>query len=192
VTAPLYHDERGATVVEFALIMPVLFGLVLVGYDLGTAQYMRAVLEGAMQQAGRAATLQTAQTSQTTIDTYVSDRIKAVLPGASVAVSRKNYAAFADAGRPEDFTDTNANGRRDSGECFTDLNGNSTWDADVGKSGNGSANDIVVYTATVTYATAMPVKMFGINPITTLTASTTLRNQPYGVQATRTGVQVCT
>jgi len=192
VIARLLRDQTGATVVEFALIMPVLLGVLFVGFELGFAQYMRAVLEGTLQDAGRAATLQSAQASQTSIDSFVQGRVQSVFPAASVTLTRKNYATFADVNRPEDFTDLNANGRRDSGECFSDLNGNGLWDADVGRSGNGGANDIVVYTALVTYQTGMPVRMFGLNPITTLTASTTLRNQPYGTQATRTAVQVCT
>lgn len=188
----LLADKDGATAVEFALIMPVLFTLLFAGFELGFAQYMRAVLEGAMQQAGRAATLQSAQSSQTTIDDYVRARMQDVLPGASVTLTRKNYALFSDVNRPEDFTDLNLNGRRDAGECFTDLNGNGIWDADVGKSGNGGANDIVVYSAVVTYQTYMPSKVFGMNPVTSISASTTLRNQPYGIQASRSVTQVCT
>jgi Flp pilus assembly pilin Flp len=188
----LARDETGATVVEFALIMPVLLCLLFVGFELGFSQYMRAVLEGTLQEAGRAATLQSAQASQTSIDDMVRARVQSVFPNSNVTLTRKNYATFADVNRPEDFTDLNANGRRDSGECFNDLNGNGIWDADVGRSGNGGANDIVVYTAAISYQTAMPVRIFGLNPITVLNASTTLRNQPYGTQASRTAVQICT
>ncbi|PLK27811.1 pilus assembly protein TadE [Novosphingobium sp. TH158] len=165
--------------------------LVLGTFELGLAQYLRAVLEGAMQQAGRNSTLQKSASSQTGIDDYVRTQVRAVMPGANVTFSRRNYSTFSDVLTPEDFTDLNANGRYDSGECFIDENDNRTWDSDVAKSGQGGANDVVLYTATVSYSSTLPMSALGLSPVRELTASTTLRNQPYSSQASRSAVQIC-
>lgn len=187
----LCRNTAGATAVEFAMILPVLLTLVLGGFELGLAQYMRSVLEGAMQQAGRNSSLQSGVSSQGQIDAYVRSQVQAVFPGATVEFARSNYTTFSDVSAPEDFTDGNANGRYDSGECFVDQNGNRRWDADRGATGLGGANDVVLYTATVTYASTLPVRGLGLSPVQTLTSSTTLRNQPYSSQASRTAEQIC-
>lgn len=187
----LASDTRGATAVEFALIMPVLLTLVLGTFELGLAQYLRSVLEGAMQQAGRNSSLQSGTTAQGTIDTYVRSQVQSVFPGATVTFARSNYTTFSEVSAPEGFTDSNANGRYDGGECFVDQNGNRQWDADRAMSGLGGANDVVLYTATVTYASTLPIAGFGLSPVQRLTASTTLRNQPYSSQTSRSAVQIC-
>lgn len=187
----LCRNTAGATAVEFAMILPVLLTLVMGGFELGLAQYMRSVLEGAMQQAGRNSSLQSGVSSQGQIDAYVRSQVQAVFPGATVEFARSNYTTFSDVSAPEDFTDGNANGRYDSGECFVDQNGNRRWDADRGATGLGGANDVVLYTATVTYASTLPVRGLGLSSVQTLTSSTTLRNQPYSSQASRTAEQIC-
>lgn len=188
----LAADARGAAVVEFAIIVPVLAMLLLGSIEFGLNVYMRAVLEGAMQQAARNATLQTAQTSQSTIDTFVRDRVRGVLPNASVAFVRENYYTFSSVGRPEDFTDSNSNGAYDATECFQDANANNTWDADGGRSGNGGANDVVEYTATVTYPSLIPGgAAIGLSPTTSIRATTILRNQPFATQTSWATTQVC-
>ncbi len=96
--------------VEFAIIMPLLLLLLLGTIEFGLNLYMRAVLEGVMQQAGRNSGLQTAQAGQDAIDAIVTSRVRAILPNAEVDFVRKNYSEFSGVGRPEDFEDTNANG----------------------------------------------------------------------------------
>lgn len=188
----LAADSRGAALVEFAIIVPVLAMLLLGSIEFGVNVYMRSVLEGAMQQAGRNSGLQSSQSSQTTIDTFVRDRVQAILPNATVTFARENYQAFQTVGRPEDFTDTNGNGTYDGTECFQDANGNGVWDADGGRTGIGGANDVVEYVATVTYPSIIPGGgALGLSPTTTIKATTMLRNQPFASQPSWTTTQVC-
>jgi hypothetical protein len=150
------------------------------------------VLQGAVNAAARKSSLQSGQTDASTLDTLVGSMIKYAMPKASVTFTRKNYAEFTSVGMPEDFTDTNKNAKYDPTECFVDMNSNGLWDADMGKSGLGGANDVVVYTVSVNYK-----RMFGFGsylglPISqTVRATTILKNQPYATQSTRTGVSVC-
>ena len=188
----LRRDQRGAAAVEFAMTAPILFLMIAGTLDMAQGYYVNTVLQGAVNSAARKSSLQSGQTSSSTLDSLVSDMIKNVMPKATVTFVRKNYAEFTSVGMPEDFTDTNKNGKYDSNECFVDMNGNSVWDADMGKTGLGGANDVVVYTVTVNYN-----RLFGLGsylglPLSqTVHATTILKNQPFATQSTRTGTSVC-
>ena len=51
----LRADERGATIVEFALVAMPLCVLVMGGFDLGHQSYIRSVMQGALNDAARRA-----------------------------------------------------------------------------------------------------------------------------------------
>ena len=48
------HTQRGAAVVEFALILPILLGLLIGGIDLSLALYDKAVITNASREGARA------------------------------------------------------------------------------------------------------------------------------------------
>lgn len=176
------REERdGVTAVEFAMAAPVLIVLLLGIFDIGHMTYMTAALHGAVQRVARNSTLETADTA--TQDAFVKTTVQQVAPGAEVTTTRESYYDFNDIDRPEAWNDKNNNGTCDNSEAYTDENKNGQWDADVGKSGNGGANDVVVYTVTVKYT-----PLFSIPGITnsknqrTLTASAVKKNQPFALQ----------
>ncbi|BBC73062.1 conserved hypothetical protein [Altererythrobacter sp. B11] len=187
----LRADQQGTTLVEFAFVAPV-FLLMLMGiFDLGHGIYIRAVLDGALQQAGRNSGLESGPENLAKIDQYVSDQVLALVPGGEMEFDRKNYWEFGDVGEAEDFIDANDNGVYDDDECFYDANDNDLWD-DRGKAGQGSAKDVVLYTATVNYDHLFPLWRFlGGTQDTSITASTTLRNQPFGSQPGRKVEYMC-
>lgn len=191
--ARVLGDGAGASAVEFALATPMLIVVVFGTLELAQTYYLRTVLQGEVSAAGRNSSVQNAASSQTVIDNRVSRLVHYVMPKATVTFSRRNYVEFTDVGDPENFTDGNGNGRRDAGECFVDMNSNNTWDADLGKSGQGGANDVVVYTVKVTFRPMFGFgAYFGLPASQTINATTVMKNQPYATQTTRTGVQVCT
>jgi len=188
----LLRDRRAVSAVEFGMTAPILFLVVFGTLQVAQSYYVRTVLTGAVNSAGRKSSLQSGQTGSTSLDTMVSKMIKYVMPTASVTFTRKNYAEFTSVGMPEDFTDTNKNGKYDTTECFVDMNGNGVWDADMGKTGLGGANDVVVYTVTVTYKQWFGfAKMFGLPEYQTIPQTTILKNQPFATQSSRTGTSVC-
>ena len=188
----LLRDRRGVSAVEFGITAPILFLVVFGTLQVAQAYYVRTVLTGSINAAARKSSLQSGQTNSTTLDTLVSNSIKYVMPTANVTFTRKNYAEFSAVGTPEDFTDTNKNGKYDSTECFVDMNGNSTWDSDMGSTGLGGANDVVVYTVSVSYKQWFGfAKMFGLPEYQTIPQTTILKNQPFATQSTRTGVSKC-
>lgn len=172
----------GIAAVEFAFVAPVLLLLLLGIYDIGHMAYVTSVLHGVAQEVARNSTLETANTA--TADQYASEMLQTVAPGATVTTTRKSYYDFSDISRAEAWNDSNANGKCDNAEAYTDENNNGRWDADVGVSGNGGANDAVVFTVSVTYQPLFPVP-FITNYSTntrTLSASAVRKNQPYALQ----------
>lgn len=188
----LARDTRGATLVEFAIVSPVMILMLMGISDLAYQIYAQAILNGSLQKAGRDSTIQGAANNTAAIDQKVSDMVKKVAANATFTFTRKNYDSFSLI-KPEPFTDSNGNGVRDAGECFTDVNGNGSWDSDPGIAGQGGANDVTVYTVTVTYPRLFPVaRLFGWSSTVTISSSTLLKNQPYASQSVITPKQVCT
>lgn len=179
--AALAADRAGAAAIEFALVAPV-FMLLLMGLaDIGQMAYGKAVLNGAVETAARSSSLETGDT--TVADNLVKSAIAPILPNATVTTTRLSYYDFSDVGRPEKFTDNNGNGTCDPGEPYVDENRSGQWEADIGKSGNGGAGDVVLYTVTVTYKPVfLTQSMLGYNTNRTLTAVGVRKNQPFATQ----------
>lgn len=191
--ASLRADRRGSVLVEFAFLAPIFLLMVMGFCELAYQAYIQSVLTGAVQKAGRDGTIQGAIGGN--LDSVVLAQIQAAAPRASFAAGypvRRSYAQFGDI-QPEPFVDLNGNRIRDTGECFTDVNDNDRWDSDPGRSGQGGANDAVVYTVAVAYPRLFPLaSWFGWGPTQTLSDTTTLKNQPYAQQLKSSYPTVCT
>ena len=175
-------QSRGATIVEFALILPALCVTLLGFFDLGYHAYVLSIVEGALHEAARSATVGGKTGAQ--IDALVRSRLQSFSKGATITINKYSYANFSDVGQPEKITtDTAPFGVYNKGDCFEDDNGNGVWDADKGKSGLGGADDIVDYQIVMTYPRLVPIgKFLGWSSTQTITESTVLRNQPYAAQ----------
>lgn len=176
----LVRDRRGVAAVEFAFMAP-LFLLATMGiFDLAWQYYMKATLSGIVEEAGRSATLQVYSSNQDALDEAVRAQVQNVYRGLNVDIERRAYAGYGDVRTPERFTDADSNGRFDDGECFYDSNGNGRWDADPSAAGNGRANQVVEFTASVDFVRIFPLwRMLGQPQVTKISARTLLRNQPY-------------
>lgn len=191
----LARDARGATVVEFAIVAPVL-GLVLLGaFDIAHTLYARAVLQGIVQKAARDSALESgaSPTEQNKLDTKVRGQALVMANNAEVTITRRFYRTFTDAAaaRAETWSDTNNNGMCDESEPYEDANLNNVWDADGGDAGQGGAKDATLYTVTVTYPRMFPFyELAGGSRTTKIVASTVLRNQPYSDQGSYDEMEV--
>lgn len=187
----LRRDQQGNAIVEFALTAP-LFLIILFGIlDFSWQFYAKLELQGVVNAAARAATLEGNALNQTALDNEVRRKVLNVFPQGQVTFARKAYDSYSEVGDPEAFTDANGNSQYDAGECYEDVNGNSNWDADRGQVGNGGAEDVVLYTASLRMTRVLPVwKFLGQSQQSTLVASTVLRNQPYNA-ATSTKRVIC-
>lgn len=188
----LARDTRGATLVEFAFVAPVLVLFMMGAFDVGHTLYMESSIEGIVQKTGRDSSLETGTdaTKQAATDEKVRVQVLALANNATLAYSRRFYRTFSQAlaARYETFSDTDGDRTCDHGEPYTDANNNGVWDADGGDQGQGGAKDKTVYTVTVTYPRMFPINNFvpGLSRNQVLTASTVLQNQPYSDQASYT------
>lgn len=180
----LRRDRRGATIVEFALILPVLCTLLLGVLDLGYRSYVTSIVQGALHEAARMATV--GGVPITTIETHVQNRLQRFSNNATITVTTRSYADFTGVGIPEVITqDTAPVGTYNAGDCFEDYNGNGHYDLDRGRSGLGGAEDVVYFEVTMTYPHIVPLGRFlGWNNNVTITQNTLLRNQPYAGRST--------
>ncbi|WP_068076451.1 TadE/TadG family type IV pilus assembly protein [Novosphingobium lentum] len=189
----LARDRSGVSAVEFALIAPALMVTLMGLFDMAYTMYAQTMLQGSLQQAARASTIEGAATTLGSIDSIVSTSVHRVIPRATLTFVRKSYTNFGDVNMPEDFTDADGDGVCDNGEAFEDANGNGTWDRDRGVAGLGGARDAVLYTVTMTYPRAFPMtSLIGLSPNVTTAAATVLRNQPYTDQKIVATVGNCT
>ena len=84
--------------------------------------------------------------------------------------------------------DNNGNGQYDASDndCFEDANGNGRFDTDAGADGKGGADDVVLYTATISAPRLMPIHAFipTLGSTIEYTLETAVKNQPYDRQGT--------
>ena len=185
----LAGDERGAALVEFALVAPVMCLLLAGAFDAAHTLYMRSTLQGIVQKTGRDSSLETGgvAATQSGLDEKVRKQVRALANNATIDFSRRYYRTFskAAAAQAETWTDSNSNGVCDNSEPYQDGNNNSTWDKDGGDAGQGGAKDKTVYTVTVSYPRMLPIyNWIGGSKTTKISAATVLANQPFGDQGT--------
>lgn len=200
----LGRDNRGAALIEFAILAPVMIMTMMGLSDALYQLFAKSILNGAIQKVSRDATIQGGASQSATFDQKVATAMGTLMttptascatpaPAGTYCATRKSYATFADVG-PEPFTDLNSDGIRQVGECYTDVNGNSQWDADPGSTGQGGANDVALYTMSITYKRVFPIDAFvpGLGSTVTISTTTLLKNQPYATQPSSSPATVCT
>ena len=185
--------ERGAALVEFALIAPVLVMMLLGLFEVGYNLYIRTQLQGAVQQSARSSSIEAAFDREAGIDAAVTAAVRKIHKDADVSFDRQSYATFSDVAQPEDFDDVNNDGICNDGERFEDANGNGMWDPDRGKTGFGGARDVVLYTVSISYPRAFGVaQLLNFGDTVEFDATTVLRNQPYDSQTVYAVAGNCT
>jgi Flp pilus assembly protein TadG len=194
----LRSDKEGITIVEFALVSPVLMLLVCGTMELSYDLYQRSVIQGVVQRAARAASVGGMTSGQ--IDTYIKAKVKPALPKSSrelantITIVKKSYFNFSNVNKREKLTkDINNDGAYNSTtDCYEDGNRNGNFDlvASSGNDGLGGADDIVYYEVKATTPRLFPVAgMFGFTEDVTITTQTVIRNQPFSAQ--NAPVEVC-
>ena len=187
------RDQDGVTAVEFAFVGPILILMIMGIFDMAHTQYTSALMNGAMQKAGRDLTLENAIPNQGSIDSTVIEQVRNVIPAsANVRLEKLSHFDFEDIGEEEEYTDEDGDGVCNNGDPFFDANNNGRWDSNRGAVGIGGARDAVLYTVIVTYDRMFPMYgLAGLPEQVELRASTVLRNQPYAAQEKNITVGNC-
>ena len=178
----LADDARGATAVEFALILPVLltffFGIIEVALSL----FINSSIESAVFEASRFGVTGgtvAGVSRQDRVLAIVEERTYGLVNPATVTIDTLVYDTFSDIGKPEPFVDANANAAYDAGEVFTDVNGNGVWDADMGAAGLGGPSDVVVYQLTYDWGIVTPLMRRVMGETVEMVSSVAVRNEPF-------------
>lgn len=187
----LNNNQDGASIMEFGLIAPVVMVMMLGTMDIGHSYFVRATLDGAMQNAARSSSLEGSATltAQELVDMRVESSILTLAPNATITSTRRYYKTFSEAAlaRAETVIEPPAGAdlKCDPGESFMDANDNGIWDADGGSNGQGGAKDIVIIKFKVSYPRLFPMaKLLGLPANVELESNSILANQPYGEQTT--------
>lgn len=172
-------DEDGAALVEFAAILPALCVVLLAIFDMGYRSYATSVMQGALHEAARMATV--GGVTPTQIDTRVRSRLSNFTRNGTVTITTQSYQAYSQVAQPEPFTvDTAPLNTANSGDCWKDYNPNGSRDLDRGAGGVGNADDVVLYTVSMVVPKMFPIDRFlGWAHNDTITQTTVLTNQPY-------------
>lgn len=177
--------ERGATAVEFAMIAPFYFLLIIGIVETSLVMFAQHVLESAAANASRTGKTgyvdPTLSTQQATVTNTVKKLAGFIMDTNKITVTAQAYKSLSLVGTGEPYMDANTNGKWDVGEKYTDTNGNGQYDKDIGASGYGSAGDIVVYTITYPWKIMTPpMQLFiGTGGNLTLKSRVVVKNEPY-------------
>ncbi|MFO1242466.1 MAG: TadE/TadG family type IV pilus assembly protein [Rickettsiales bacterium] len=183
-TFRFYRSEEGVTAIEFAFIAPVLLLFMFGTIEFSLVMFVQSVMEGATtlsSRLGKTGYTESGQSREDTIINALKARAGVFFDPSLITITSKFYGQFDQIGDSEPYTDTNHNGRYDTGETYSDVNGNGHWDADMGQQGYGDANDIVVYTVTYPWRINTPLisKFISNNGNVTLRAVAVVKNEPY-------------
>lgn len=186
VTPRLLRDQRGATIVEFALIVPLLLTILLATLELGYQGYINAMVQGAMTKAARAATI--GDQTPAGVETMIKNEVGQVVDSKYVSVETRGYYNFSNVGVAEKITqDTDPKGKYNKGDCYEDANNNGQYDTSAGTTGLGTADDVTYYKVTANYPNLTPISGFlNWTGKRNVVATIVLRNQPFTSRASTT------
>ncbi len=183
----LRRDERGVTIVEFAIVAPVMILLIMGLAELSYRIYVQSILTGAMQKAARDSAIQGGAQQITTLDRSVMSAVWGVAPNATYSSSRDFYTQYNYIDH-EPYTDGIGADPPDKvcnhNEPYVDTNANNRYDANLAQSGQGGASDVVLYRIEVTYPNLFPMSgLLGWTALRTIRSTTLLKNQPFATQS---------
>ena len=100
------RDQKGAALLEFAFVTPVLLLVLVGGAELGYKAYVRSVTNGVLERAARLAVA--GNLSDTEIDYFIRDQLSVVASGndvdSAVVIRKLNYYNFSNVGAGEKIT----------------------------------------------------------------------------------------
>lgn len=180
----LLQAREGTTMIEFAVVAPVMFTFFLSTIEFGMLFTASAVLENAASHASRfglTGAVEEGKTREESILAIVKDRASSMINPEEIHLVSKVYEHFDQIGQEEPYNDDNGNGAYDPGETYNDINGNGQWDNDMASSGAGGAGDIVIYTVTYDWELIIPMigDMISENGKFPLSATVIVRNEPF-------------
>ncbi len=181
----LRRNREGSAIIEFAMAAPLVVMAIIGIVEFSMILFVNSLLEGGLRQASRFGLTgfePGGLTRQERILQIVEDHTHGLVEDSAASLSTLVYPSFDSIGEPEPYTDENNNGQHDEGEPYMDVNGNNQWDPDMGATGLGGPEDIVLYTIEYDWPllTGLLGDFIGEDGTFPLRASVVVRNEPYG------------
>jgi len=178
-------DRKGSTLIEFALVAPLLTLFLIAIVEFGTIMFASILMESGLRDASRFGITGreiTGQSRLEAIENIISERTIGLIDMSRARIDILVYPAFTDVGAGEDFIDGNVNGVYDVGETYVDSNANGVWDPDIGVAGAGGSGDVVLYRIEYDwpYLTPYALQLLGQGDALQIQASIAVRNEPWG------------
>ncbi|MBZ6378505.1 hypothetical protein B5C34_12545 [Pacificimonas flava] len=206
----LRRDQRGSYVVEWAFLALPLTLLLMSSIEFGFQAYANARMQGVLRQVSRLSgtgrivgDTSSCAVPDSCTDAEVKEAMRAFvarelddLMDVEVAIDVRSYSEFADVGDPELIERAEENvdvtGPPANGDCWIEVNNNDSWDADIGLTGTGNSEDVVLFELQVSYDRifALTGSLTGSEKAV-LSSNTTIRNEPYGTVATIPKKRIC-
>ena len=180
----LWQAEDGVSAIEFAILVPVLILMMFGIIEFGLIMLASNMMESATSitsRLGKTGYSASGESREDTLLASVRDHTSALLDPDKLSISSKYYDQFDEIGDAEPWNDRNHNGIAEVGE-YTDVNGNGTYDTDMGSSGYGNAEDIVVYSIHYPWPILTPIMREVIGDEDgnfEITAHAVVKNEPY-------------
>lgn len=202
--ATLRRDKRGASVMEFGLVAPVMVLMTMAGFEAGYTIYLKTIAAGVLEHQARAASLE--GSTETQFDADVRTAIRRIMPvyaqaDENIVLTKKNYTDYSRINAAEKITrDRNNNGILDAPfdanndgtiqdeekDCWIDEDNNGAFGTNEGASGLGGPDDGVFYTVELKLPRLFPMaSMMGMSENLSVTVRTLVINQPFGTQTVR-------
>ncbi|MCB2101948.1 MAG: pilus assembly protein [Rhodobacterales bacterium] len=180
----LRRDDRGSPAIEFGLAAPVLVTIVVGTMEFGMLMFVDILMESALRDAARwgiTGQLPNGQSRMAYIVDLIDERTLGLVDMSEANIQVLTYPAYDLVGKGESFVDGNGNGAYDAGETYTDTNGNGAWDQDMGVSGAGNADSVVVYRITYDWPLLTPIAgaFIGHDGKYRLRAAIAVKNEPW-------------
>jgi Flp pilus assembly protein TadG len=176
-------SQDGATIIEFAVVAPIIILTVIGFIEVALMFFTNAVLEGAANVASRSGKTGYSPESVER-ERFIREEIQRLSGGflaqELLSIRILSYQDFSVVGQPEPCAN-----RNDSPPCrngFVDVNGNGRWDADQGRNGVGKRNDAVLYTITYNWQVITPLMravLSGNGGSYQISAVTAVKNEPF-------------
>ncbi len=178
----------GVTMLEFALIVPVLVTLLVAIIELSLIYMTQALMENASASASRLGKTGYVASGMTREQTILADLQRfnnQLFRVDEMSVTSLSYARIQDIGQPEPFVDANHNNQWDTTERYDDINNNGQYDTDQGTPGYGGSGNVVVFTLAYPWRIMTPLlgEALGEGGVRVLSARMVVKNEPYDESA---------
>ena len=181
----LAADENGATIIEFAIVAPVFFLLLMGIIEFGLIGFHSVALDAAVAQTSRQASLGNVPSGFPDRVSYIRSELRNRTQGlinANQIIISANLVTAGGAPTPPDIclTDPPSFGTTCTGVPFQEVNGVPGYQGPSAAVTLGNAGDVVEIRASYPWRVQLPLvrDFIGPNGVLLITSSTVVKNEP--------------